>query len=342
MLVIGHRGACGYRPEHTLSSYALAAELGADFIEPDLVVTKDGVLVARHENEISATTDVAEHPELARLWTTKVVRGERVEGWFAEDLTLAQLKTLRSRERIPALRPASALFDGQFAIPTFDEVIDGAHRYGRVLGRPIGVYPELKRPAYFASIGLDVGEILAATLRAHGLDRPEAPVFVQCFDARVLRRLAGELYVPLVQLVASVGSPYDQSLLTPAALRDISTYADAIGPEKTLVIPRTEQGRLGEATPLVADAHDAGLAVHAWTFRSENAFLPDDLRRGSDPTETGDDRAELEAFVAAGVDGVFADQPDVARMVVPDGHTLPAGRPGVVATSPTGGSLTLD
>ena len=190
--------------------------------------------------------------------------------------------------------------------------------------------PAVRKAAYFASIGLDVGEILAATLRAHGLHRPEAPVFVQCFDPQMLRRLAGELCVPLVQLVTSVGSPYDRSLLSPAA------------PEKTLVIPRTEQGRLGDATPLVADAHDAGLAVHAWTFRSENAFLPDDLRRGADPTETGHDRAELEAFLAAGVDGVFADQPDVARMVVPDGHTLPAGRPEVVATSPTAGSLTLD
>jgi glycerophosphoryl diester phosphodiesterase len=326
-IVIAHRGASGYRPEHTLESYRLAIEMGADFIEPDLVSTRDGVLVARHENEISGTTDVAERPEFIDRRTTKDIDGVPVTGWFTEDFTLAELKTLRARERLPKLRPVSAAFDQQFQIPTLDEVIALARAESAALGRTIGIYPETKHPTYFQSIGLPLEPPLLAALERAGWTTADAPVFIQSFETENLRMLRGRTCVRLVQLMEATGAPYDLArrgdprtyadMATPAGLAEIATYADAIGPHKGLVIPRDGDGRLLPPSPLVADAHAAGLRVHPWTFRNENVFLPTDFQiAAADPAAFprahGDARAELAAFFAAGVDGVFADYPDVA------------------------------
>ena len=313
--MIAHRGASGYRPEHTLAAYELAIEQGADFIEPDLVSTSDGVLVARHENEIGGTTDVAAHHEFADRRTTKTIDGVTVSGWFTEDFTLAELRTIRATERMPELRRSNAAYDGRFAIPTLGEVIELARREGTSRGRTIGVYPEAKHPAYFDSIGLSLEEPFVAVLEANGWRDRSAPVFVQSFDVGNLRELAGRTDVRLVLLVGADGPTAE--LLTPDGLATIAEYADAIGVEKDLAIPRHAHGALGSSTALIADAHEAGLLVHAWTFRAENLFVPTDLRRG-DPADPaflampGDLATELRAFATAGVDGVFADQPDLA------------------------------
>lgn len=301
-LVIGHRGAAGYRPEHTLASYELAARMGADVIEPDLVSTKDGVLVARHENEISGTTDVADHPEFAGRRTTKTIDGRPVTGWFTEDFTLAELKTLRAKERLPQLRQRNTIHDGRFSIPTFQEVLDLRARLSRELHREIGVYPETKHPSYFRSIGLDLDAPLVAVLRRNGLDHAGAPVFVQSFEDGNLRELHRRLHVPLVQLL-SAGQPFD--------LADIATYADGIGPDKTMIVARDADGRSLPPTSLVADAHRAGLFVHPYTFRAENTFLPAERRSSADPAAYGDVLGELRQFYALGVDGVFTDNPDL-------------------------------
>jgi glycerophosphoryl diester phosphodiesterase len=321
-LVIAHRGASGYRPEHTLASYELAIRLGADVIEPDLVSTKDGVLVARHENEISGTTDVAGRPEFAGRQTTKTVDGARITGWFTEDFTLAELKTLRAKERIQQLRPQNTLYDGRYQVPTLQEVIDLAKEWTRRLGRKIAIYPETKHPTYFDSIGLSLEEPLARTLRRNGWAHKQAPVFVQSFEVGNLIELNRMVDVPLVQLVSESGKPYDfeaggdrrtyADLITLGGLRFVSTYADGIGPNKNLVIPRDARGRLTEPTGLVDDAHGAGLVVHPWTFRNENAFLPVELRSSDDPAEYGDALAEYDLFFRAGVDGLFTDNPDAA------------------------------
>ena len=278
-IVIAHRGASAHRPEHTLAAYELAIELGADFIEPDVVATRDGVLVARHENEISGTTDIAQRPELADRRTVKEVDGLRKEGWFTEDLTLEELRSLRARERLPGLR--GTRFDGRFAVPTLDEVIALAARAG------VGVYPETKHPSYFAGLGLDLEPPLLAALEGFG-----GPVFIQSFEAGNLRALRGLTDHPLVRL--TVGAAPD--------VAEIAGYAHAIGPHKDQLIPRTADGRLGEPTSLVADAHAAGLLVHPWTFRPEPEFLPAGL----------DGDQELDRFLALGVDGVFADDPGAA------------------------------
>jgi glycerophosphoryl diester phosphodiesterase len=329
-IVIAHRGASGYRPEHTLESYRLAIELGADYVEPDLVSTKDGVLVCRHENEIGGTTDVAAHPELAARRTAKPIDGVSVEGWFTEDFTLAELRTLRARERLPQLRPRNTEFDGRFQIPTFDEVIALVQRESAARGRTIGIYPETKHPSWFQSLGLGLEEPLLRALRRAGWTEAGAPVFIQSFETGNLRMLRGMTRVRLVQLIESTGGPFDLTrggdartyadLTTPAGLAQIATYADAVGPHKDLVIPRDEGGRLRAPSSLVAEAHAAGLAVHPWTFRSENYFLPADFH-AADPADPafgathGDAEAELAAFFAAGVDGVFADFPDIALKV---------------------------
>jgi glycerophosphoryl diester phosphodiesterase len=321
-LVIAHRGASGYRPEHTLASYRLAIRMGADYVEPDLVSTKDGVLVARHENEISGTTDVASHPEFADRRTTKTIDGQRVTGWFTEDFTLAELKTLRARERLPEVRPDNTRYDGRFEVPTLHEVLELVETESRRRGEVVGVYPETKHPTYFDSIGLSLEEPLAQTLRRHGLNRPHAQVFVQSFETGNLRELDRSLRVPLVQLIAISGAPYDlvaagddrtyDDLVTPAGLREISTYADAIGPDKNRVIPLDADGFMTGPTSLVDDAHSAGLQVHPYTFRDENQFLPADCRRGTDPNAKGDAFCEYDAFFDAGVDGVFSDYTDTA------------------------------
>jgi glycerophosphoryl diester phosphodiesterase len=276
--LIAHRGASGYRPEHTIASYTLAIEQGADYIEPDLVLTKDGVLVARHENEIGGTTDVAKHPEFAARKTTKTIDGQAIEGWFTEDFTLAELKTLRARERIPQIRPQNTRYDGQFEIPTFDEVLALARRH------EVGVYPETKHPAYFEGLGLSHDEPLLAALNRSGV----AKVFIQSFEIDNLQRLRKKTALPLVQLIDST-SPH---LVTTEGLAEIATYANAIGPNKTLL-----------TAAVIADAHVKGLLVHAWTFRAEKEFGPDMV-------------AELRAYLKMGLNGFFTDNPDLGRLAL--------------------------
>jgi glycerophosphoryl diester phosphodiesterase len=329
-LVIGHRGASGYRPEHTLASYKLAARLGADYIEPDLVITKDGVLVARHEPEIGGTTDVASHPEFADRRKTKMIDGQPFTGWFTEDFTLAELKTLRAKERIPGTRPGNAAaYDGLYEVPTLQEVLDLRERLSRKFGREIGVYPETKHPTYFRSIGKPLEEPLIRTLRRNGLDKRNAPVFVQSFEVSNLKALNRELKVPLVQLFSGRNSrPYDfvvnndprtyGDLATPAGLRDVARYADGAGPSKDYIVPRDSAGCSLPPTTFVRDAHRAGLVVHPYTFRAENEFLPCELKSPpppappGPPTRHGDLEAEVRQFFELGVDGVFVDHPDYA------------------------------
>ncbi|WBC11618.1 glycerophosphodiester phosphodiesterase [Micromonospora sp. WMMA1947] len=321
-IVIGHRGASGYRPEHTLEAYRLAIRQGADFIEPDLVATRDGVLVARHENEISGTTDVAAHPEFAARKATKTIDGVKVTGWFTEDFTLAELKTLRAKERLPQVRVANTAFDGRFEIPTFQEVIDLARTESKARGRTIGVYPETKHPTYFASIGRPLEEPLVAVLRRNRLTHRADPVFVQSFETANLRKLDTMIDVRLVQLMDASGAPYDfvaggdkrtyADLATPAGLAWISRYADGVGLNKNLIVPRDPAGRLLAPTAVIRDAHRRKLVVHAWTFRAENQFLPVDFRIGTDPNARGDITSEYELFFDLGLDGVFSDHPDTA------------------------------
>ncbi|CRK60472.1 Glycerophosphoryl diester phosphodiesterase [Alloactinosynnema sp. L-07] len=321
-LVLGHRGASGYRPEHTLAAYELAARMGADYIEPDLVPTKDGVLVARHEPEIGGTTDVANHPEFADRKATKNLDGVQVTGWWTEDFTLAELKTLRAVERIPALRPRNTVFNGRYEVPTLQEVIDLSKRLSRELRRDIGIYPETKHPTYFRKLGLELEPKLVWTLTRNGLNHPRAKVFVQSFEVSNLKALKGKLRVPLIQLTSANGAPYDfvdsgdprkyADLITPAGLREVATYASGIGPAKDQVIPRDAAGNLTAPTALVGNAHAAGLKVHPYTFRVENNFLPTNLRSSANPADAGNLFGELSAFWAAGVDGLFTDNSDIA------------------------------
>lgn len=311
-LAIAHRGASGERPEHTLMAYKLAIAEGADFIEPDLVPTKDGHLVVRHEPEIGGTTDVAKHPEFADRRTTKVIDGEKITGWFTEDFTLAELKTLRARERLPELRPQSARYDGLEPIVTYQEMLDLARAEGRRLGRTIGTYPEMKHPTYFASIGLPLEHRLADFLKANGLNSRSAPVFVQCFEIGALKTFRTLSEAPRILLMDSAGGPADQpsvtyaELATAAGLKSVAAYADGVGPDWKMVVPVAD-GALAPATRLVADAHAAGLKVHPWTVRAENAFLPPKLRKGSSPLDHGDVAAVYRALYGAGIDGLFSD-----------------------------------
>ena len=337
--VIAHRGASALRPEHTLAAYQKAIDDGADIIEPDLVITRDGVLVARHENAIAivgadgaikeATTDVADRPEFAARKTTKTIDGQAITGWFTEDFTLAELKTLRARERIPAQRPANVAYNGQFEVPTLQEVIDLAKAASAKTGRVIGIYPETKHPTYFQSIGLPLEAPLLSVLEKNGWNHRDAPVFVQSFEVANLQAIRKLSTVRLVQLVAPSGRPYDfvaqgaaearsyADLITPEGLKQVATYAHAIGPFKTLVVP-VKDGAPGEPTGLVQRAHAAGLAVHIWTLRPENAFLPASLKKApaTDATLRGDSVAEIVAYLRAGVDGFFTDDPAVGRAAV--------------------------
>ncbi|MFH5824839.1 glycerophosphodiester phosphodiesterase [Georgenia sp. AZ-5] len=326
VVVIGHRGASGYRPEHTLAAYRLAIRQCADYIEPDLVSTKDGVLVARHENEIGSTTDVADHPEFADRRTTKVIDGRSVEGWFTEDFTLAELHTLRAKERIPDLRPANTAYDGRYQVPTFEDVLRLARRSPTCDGEPVGVYPETKHPTYFDGLGLSMEEKVVKILERYGYSDEEDPAFIQSFETGNLRELDEVTDLRLVQLADCTGAPYDlvaagdprtyADLLTPSGLEEIATYADGLGPCKDLVIPREADATLGVPTTLVDDAHDAGLVVHGWTFRAENSFLPAEFRSSADPAQHGDLVGEIRAFLDTGMDGLFSDHPDVAVAAV--------------------------
>ena len=335
-IVIAHRGASGYVPEHTLASYFIAIEQGADYIEPDLVMTRDGVLVARHENEIGGTTDVAERPQFADRRTTKAVDGVSITGWFTEDFMLEELKTLRARERIPEVRPANTRLDGSLEIPTLEEIlvlVRGAEERrwvrARELGRrapeAIGVYPETKHPSYFAGLGLAMEERLVEMLEGYGYGGRDGRAFLQSFETGNLKVLSRLTRLPLVQLIEAAGAPYDllasgdprvfADLVTPKGLEGIAAYASCIGPAKSLVIPRDGQGRLARPTSLVADCHAVGLKVHPWTFRAEKEFLPAGV----------DLEGELSEFLATGIDGFFCDQPDVGVRArdayVKSGHT---------------------
>ena len=311
-IIIAHRGASGYRPEHTLASYELAIDLGADYIEPDLVITKDGVLIARHENEISETTDIANHPEFAHLKTTKIIDSEIKTGWFTEDLTIAEIKTLTAKERIPQLRPQNLVYEGIFPIPTFTEIIDLAQHKSQAIGRNIGIYPETKHPSYFQSIGLPLEDTLLLSLQTVNL-----PIFIQSFEVSNLKELSRKTDLPLVQLINDTSQPYDfvinnnprnyADLLNQKGLKEIAEYAQAIGVNKNLLIPRDNHGQLLSPTSLIIDAHAANLQVHAWTFRNEDFFLPLDCQ--------GNPEQEYQSFFKLGVDGVFSDYPDKALKV---------------------------
>ena len=325
--IYGHRGASGYRPEHTLASYRLAARMGADYIEPDLVATQDGVLVARHEPAIGTTTDVAAHPEFADRRRTKVIDGVTfADEWFTEDFTLAELRTLRAKERLPAVRQRNTIYDGRYAVPTFQEVIDLRDRLSRELGRKVGIIPELKHSTYFRSIGLPLEAPFVRTLRANRIDNRRAKVTAQSFEISNLklldRRLPG---VPLVQLfdagrtrrpgdvLAAGGTTTYGEMATPAGLRAVARYADIAGPSKDYIVPRDANGASLPPTSFVSDAHAAGLDVVPYTFRNENQFLPLELRSSADPNAYGNAIAEYEQFFALGVDGVFSDNPDTAK-----------------------------
>lgn len=319
-ILIAHRGASGERPEHTLEAYKLAIELGADYVEPDLVLTKDGVLVARHENEISETTNVADHPEFASRKATKTIDGAEVSGWFTEDFTLAELKTLRAKERLPKLR--STDYDGKYEIPTFAEILDLLAAVNKDRKVPVGVYPETKHPSYFTSIGLPHEAALLEILGKYGYRGRAAPVFIQSFEVGNLKTLRAKSDLPLIQLIDAEGGPADDAkttyvaMATPAGLKAVAAYADGIGPNKAMVIPRGALGTLGDPTSLVRDAHAAGLKVHPWTFRRENYFLPLVDKGGIDPAGHGDLGAEISAYLRTGIDGLFSDNSREAAAVM--------------------------
>lgn len=321
-LIIGHRGACGYLPEHTLESYQRAIDLGADAVETDVVITGDGHLICRHDCELSVTTDVARRAEFASRKTIKTIDGVKGEGWFVEDFTLDEIRTLRARQRFD-FRDRS--FDDQFAVATLDELLDLAARSHTTAGRRPIVVVEIKHAAYFGSLGLAIDRAVSRVLGKFQLTGPDAPAWVESFEIDVLRQLRRTIATPMIQLLdrrdtrpadvaAAGGSLTYGQMITPAGLAEIATYAFAIGPWKSLIVPcltgsgtdsapaDRAPGRLGVATALVADAHAAGLAVQAWTFRNESHFLADDY--------AGDPLREYAQFAALGVDGFITDFPD--------------------------------
>ncbi|MFI6147937.1 glycerophosphodiester phosphodiesterase [Streptomyces sp. NPDC051109] len=324
-LVIGHRGASGYRPEHTLGSYQLALDLGADVVEQDLVPTKDGHLVCRHENEIGGTTDVADHPEFASRRTTKTVDGVAVTGWFTEDFTLAELKTLRAKERIPAVRQRNTLYDGRWDVPTFEEVLRWADREGRRRGKRVWLHVETKHPTYFRSLGLGLEEPLAKLLRRYGRDGLGAPLFLQSFEPSSIQRLSRLVSAPRVVLLSAAGTrPWDfeqakdprtvADLVKSEGLKWIAGFAQGIGPTMDLILPRDASGGLGAPTTLVQDAHARGLVLHPYTARNENTFLPAEYRKGTDPNAYGDAFGAFKRYFEQGIDGIFTDNADTGLL----------------------------
>lgn len=332
ILIYGHRGASALRPEHTLASYAKAITDGADFIEPDLVATKDGVLIVRHENNIAETTDIAAHAEFADRKTEKVIDGQKQVGWFTEDFTLAELKTIRAKERLGRLRPQNAAMDGWFDLVTWQEMIDFAAAESLARGRPIGLVPEIKHSTYFASIGLPMEDRFLASLGAHHYTRT-APVVIQSFETANLRTIRQKLGRPanvqLMQLVSGIDQPpadvakaggtltYRQ-MMQPAGLAEIARYADILAPDTRSIIPLDADGKLGKPAPVTADAHKAGLLVQPWTFRPENYFLAKDFQDGNGPAarNVAGSLAEIRAYLAVGIDGFFTDDPAIGRQAV--------------------------
>jgi glycerophosphoryl diester phosphodiesterase len=311
-VIVGHRGAPAYRPEHTSASYELAIDLGAEFIEPDVVVTRDGALVVRHENELGHSTDIAAHPEFADRRTTKDIAGKAVTGWFAEDLTLAEVRTLRAVERMPELRPLNTTYDGRFGVLTLAEVVQLARRHSTA-DRQIRVLAELKRPTWSAEQGLPMVELVAAELRRLHATGPEDTVVVQSFDAAGLRRLRALMGLsgPTMLQLVNDGPDFD-AMTTPTGLREVSTYAQGIAPSRHRLILRDSGQAMTGVSDLVQRAHGAGLAVIPWTLRAENAFLPVHLHRGTNPAALGDGAAEAALLLGLGVDGLITDHPDVA------------------------------
>ncbi|NEK59767.1 glycerophosphodiester phosphodiesterase [Geodermatophilus sabuli] len=313
-VIVGHRGASAYRPEHTRASFELAIDLGADLVEPDVVVSRDGVLVVRHENELSRSTDVAGRPEFADRRTTRLVGDRQREGWFTEDFTLAELRTLRAVERMPGLRPLNTTYDGRFGILTLAEVVEVARRRSTP-ERPVRVLAELKKPTWFGAHDLPMTELVAAELRRLGADTADGSVVLQSFDAAALRQLRatlGPAGPTMLQLVDDGAG--DDALITPAGLREVSTYAQGIAPSRHRILLRDAEQALTGVSDLISRAHRAGLLVTPWTLRPENAFLPVHLRRGEDPIGPGDMQTEARLLLALGVDGLITDAPDVAAL----------------------------
>ncbi len=309
-LIIGHRGASGHKPEHTLASYQLAIDMKADYIEPDLVMTKDKVLVARHENEISETTDVAlKFPERK---TTKKIDGKEKVGWFVEDFTLKEIKTLRAKERLSF---RNHLEDFKYEIPTFAEILDLVVSESKKQKRKIGVYPEMKHPSYFKSIGLPLDQALIKELKAHNLNKKNSQVFIQSFELSSLVEIKKLTPLPLIFLIDDPQEiPYDHvlsndkrtylDLMTPAELKKIKSVVYGIGPHKNYVIPEDANKKLQSPTPLIKVAHDLGLKVHVYTFRSDKEYLNKEY--------DGNPEKEYHRFFSLGVDGLFSDFPDDA------------------------------
>ncbi|MFC6356941.1 glycerophosphodiester phosphodiesterase family protein [Luethyella okanaganae] len=328
-IIIGHRGASGYRPEHTRASYNLAFALGAEAVEPDIVASRDGVLVLRHENEISGTTDVVDRPEFARLRTTKVVDGVELTGWFTEDFTWGELSTLRARERFPGLRSLSASFDGQFPILRLRDLFGLIDDAADMLGRGIGMVAEIKHASYFESIGLPLDELFAAEVDDAGWDVGDGRLTMESFELTVLEKLRDRgVAGKRIFLVESRGAPADDVLADGRAVKSYADYVtetgmyglsgggvDGVSVDKSMIVGTTVDTGGPAASELVDHAHAAGLEVYCWTLRPENRFLDPAFRVGRAKAVFGDWQAEFRAIMSTGVDGVFVDHPDLAVAV---------------------------
>ncbi|WP_345801616.1 glycerophosphodiester phosphodiesterase family protein [Microbacterium sp. AZCO] len=323
-LVIGHRGAPGYRPEHSRSSYALALAMGVDAVEPDVVVSRDGVLVVRHENEIGSTTDVSTRPEFADRRTTKTVDGEDLTGWFTEDFTWDELATLRCRERLPAIRQTSASFDDQQPVLRLRDVLDLVREGSLEQGREIGVVLEIKHATYFARAGWDVAALVEAELRAAGWANGELPLVIESFESTVLTQLRQRgIRGSSVYLLEADGRPFDlvaahgkaaptyQETAAPAGLDALVGVVDGISVDKRMILAPDRLGRASGPSRVVADAHERGLQVFTWTCRPENAFLIAQFRGRGGRSAFGDWEGEWSVIRDAGVDGVFVDHADL-------------------------------